>query len=396
MSFLMPTYRPAPVRFVSGHGAHLIDSEGRDYLDFLAGIAVVSAGHANPAIASAIAEQAARLVHVSNLFENGLNEEVAEQLDLLIGDGSPAGGKVFFANSGAEANECAMKLARRFGGQGRFGVVTAYGSFHGRTLAALAATGQPTKHEPFAPMPEGFRHVPYGDVDALETALDPGSVAALMLEVIEGESGVIPAPPGYIRRARELCDERGILLILDEVQTGLGRTGRWFAFHHEGIRPDIITMAKSLGNGMPVGACWARGDVADVFVPGDHGSTFGGQPLAMAAVRATLGELRRIDAPARASRLGDHLVEAVEKLPGVELVRGAGLLQGAVLEPGLDAGELVTAALAKGLVLNAPAPNVIRFAPPLVVEEEEIDAAAAIFGEVLADARTKRDRSQQR
>jgi acetylornithine/succinyldiaminopimelate/putrescine aminotransferase len=259
----------------------------------------------------------ATLLHVSNLFESGLNEEVAELLDSLIGDGSPAGGKVFFANSGAEANECAIKLARRFGGRGRHTVVSAYGSFHGRTLATLHATGQPAKHEAFAPLPEGFRHVAFGDLDALDNALDPAVVSGLLLEVIEGENGVIPAPPGYIARARELCSERGILLMFDEIQTGLGRTGRWFAFQREGVVPDVVTMAKALGNGVPVGACWARADVADVFLPGDHGSTFGGQPLAMSAARATLQTMIEMDAPAVTTKMGEYLVASLTELDGV-------------------------------------------------------------------------------
>src|SRR5665213_3359786 len=332
MTFLMPNYSPAPVRFVAGSGAHLTDSEGRDYLDFLAGIAVVALGHANPAVQAAIAEQAGTLLHVSNLFASGLNLEVAEMLDSLIGDGSPAGGKVFFANSGAEANECAIKLARRFGGRGRHTVVAAYVSFHGRTLATLHATGQPAKHEAFAPLPEGFRHVAYGDLDALDTALDPSVVSGLLLEVIEGENGVVPAPPGYLARARELCSERGILLMLDEIQTGLGRTGRWFAFQREGVVPDVVTMAKALGNGVPIGACWARAEVAAAFSPGDHGSTFGGQPLAAAAARATLAVMEAEDVPSRAARAGAILRAGLERLDGVVGVRGMGLLLGAALD----------------------------------------------------------------
>jgi predicted acetylornithine/succinylornithine family transaminase len=391
MSFLMPNYRPAPVHFVRGNGVVLYDSEGKEYLDFLAGIAVVALGHANPIIQAAIAEQAATLLHVSNLFESDLNEEVAECLDTLIGDGHPAGGKVFFANSGAEANECAIKLARRFGGRGRHTVVSAYGSFHGRTLATLHATGQPAKHEAFAPLPEGFRHVAFGDVAALETALDPTVVSGLLLEVIEGESGVIPAPAGYIRRARELCDERGILLMLDEIQTGLARTGRWFAFQREGIVPDVVTMAKALGNGMPVGACWARADVADCFVPGDHGSTFGGQPLAMSAVRATLQTMIKMDAPAVTTKMGEYLANAVVALDGVVSVRGSGLLLGALLEDGLDSTSIATAALGRGLVINAPVAGVLRFAPPYVVTEPQIDQAMAILKTVLDEAIAVRD-----
>jgi acetylornithine/N-succinyldiaminopimelate aminotransferase len=390
MTFLMPNYSPAPVRFVSGSGVRLTDSEGREYLDFLAGIAVVALGHANPAVQAAIAEQAATLLHVSNLFESGLNEEVAEILDLLIGDGAPAGGKVFFANSGAEANECAIKLARRFGGRGRHTVVSAYGSFHGRTLATLHATGQPAKHEAFAPLPEGFRHVAFGDVDALDTALDPSVVSGLLLEVIEGENGVVPAPPGYLARARELCSERGILLMLDEIQTGLGRTGRWFAFQREGVVPDVVTMAKALGNGVPVGACWARADVAEVFRPGDHGSTFGGQPLAMSAARATLRTMIEMDAPAVTTKMGEYLTASIAALDGVVSVRGEGLLRAAVLEDGLDAGAVTSEALRRGLIINAPVAGVLRFAPPYVITESDVDQATAILKGVLDDALAER------
>jgi predicted acetylornithine/succinylornithine family transaminase len=386
MTYLMPNYKPAPVRFVAGSGVHLTDAEGRDYLDFLAGIAVVALGHANPVVRDAIAHQAATLLHVSNLFESGLNEEVAELLDLLIGDGSPAGGKVFFANSGAEANECAIKLARRFGGRGRHTVVSAYGSFHGRTLATLHATGQPAKHEAFAPLPEGFRHVAFGDLDALDAALDPAVVSGLLLEVIEGENGVIPAPPGYITRARELCSERGILLMFDEIQTGLARTGRWFAFQREGVVPDVVTMAKALGNGVPVGACWAHAEIADVFLPGDHGSTFGGQPLAMSAARATLRTMIEMDAPAVTTMMGEYLAASLTSLNGVVGVRGEGLLRAAILAEGLDSVAITSTALARGLIINAPVAGVLRFAPPYVVTEAEIDQACAILKTVLDEA----------
>ena len=386
VSNLMGTYRPAPVRFVSGKGSRLVDSDGKEYLDFLSGIAVTSLGHAHPAVAAAVAHQVETLLHVSNLFESGLNEQVAGLIDRLIGDGVPAGGKVFFANSGAEANECAIKLARRFGGHGRYSVLSGFGSFHGRTLATLHATGQPSKHEPFAPLPEGFRHVAYGDFAALERAADPTSVAAILLEVIEGEGGVVPAPPGYLSRVRQLCDERGILLMLDEIQTGLGRTGRWFAFQHEGIKPDVVTLAKALGNGMPVGACWARAEVAEVFAPGDHGSTFGGQPLAMSAVRATLETMIELDVPRLAAAAGRYLSAALETLPGVVEVRGAGLLIGVVLVDGVDAAALVDSCRERGLIVNSPVPGVIRLTPPLIVSEEECDEALRIFGGALADA----------
>ena len=248
----MPTYAPADVTFVRGSGTELWDSHGKRYLDFLCGLAVTSLGHAHPAVAAAVSAQADTLLHVSNLFRNDVAPEVAATLDELIG----GGGAVFFCNSGAEANECAIKLARLAGGPGRHVVVSAFGSFHGRTLATLHATGQPAKHEKFQPLPEGFRHVAFGDVGDLERVLDP-SVTAVLLEVVQGEGGVNVLPPGYLAEVRTLCDERGLLLIVDEVQTGLGRTGKWFGFQHEGVLPDIVTLAKALGNGVPVGACWA-------------------------------------------------------------------------------------------------------------------------------------------
>jgi len=257
----MPTYATPSVTFVRGEGSWLIDDSGRRYLDLLSGLAVTSLGHAHPEVAAAISRQAATLLHVSNLFGNVVGPPVASHIDRLVG----GGGQVFFTNSGAEANECAIKLARKWGGRGRHVVVSAYGSFHGRTLATLHATGQPSKHEAFQPLPEGFRHVAFGDVDDLERAIDP-SVAAVMLEPIQGEGGVHPAGDDHLRAVRELCDERGVLLIIDEVQTGFGRTGRWMGHHHAGIRPDIVSLAKALGNGTPIGACWARSEVAGVFM----------------------------------------------------------------------------------------------------------------------------------
>ena len=380
---LMGTYAPAPVRFVSGQGTELFDDEGRRYLDFLAGIAVVSLGHSNKRVADAIARQAARLTHVSNLFYNELNERLASDLDRLVGDGAPADGQVFFTNSGAEANECALKLARRVGGPGRYVVISALGSFHGRTLATLAATGQPKKHEAFRPLPEGFEHVAYGEVAALEAAVGSQSVAAVLLEAIEGEAGVVVPPEGYLAAVRQVCDERGVLLMLDEIQTGLGRTGRWFGFQHEAIRPDVVTVAKALGNGMPIGACWARREVAAAFVAGDHGTTFGGQPLACAAGIATLAELEAIDAPGLAQRTGAYLAQRLGTLGGVASVRGKGLLLGAVLEPGLDSAQVTRTALQLGLVVNAPAPDVLRLAPPLTVSTAEVDQAVAILAAAL-------------
>jgi predicted acetylornithine/succinylornithine family transaminase len=378
-SMLMPNYAPPAVTFVRGEGTRLWDHDGKEYLDFLTGLAVVSLGHANPVIAAATADQASKLVHVSNIFGNEHNQPLAAAIDRLLG----GGGQVFFSNSGAEAVECALKLARKHGGHGRYVVVSAYGSFHGRTLAALAATGQPEKHEPFAPMPEGFRHVALNDIDALVATMDP-SVAAVVLEPVQGEGGVNPAEPEYLRAVRALCDERGALLVLDEVQTGFGRTGRWFGFEHAGIRPDVVTMAKALGNGFPIGACWARAEVAAAFEPGVHGSTFGGQPLAAATARAVVAELERLDAPALAERAGARLRAGLEAIPAVQSVRGLGLLLAAELAEGVDAKQVAAACLDAGLVANAVRPTSLRFAPPLTVSDDEIDAAVAIVDKVLS------------
>jgi predicted acetylornithine/succinylornithine family transaminase len=379
---LMATYPPVPVTFVRGEGSYLWDDRGRRYLDMLSGLAVTSLGHAHPAVAEALAAQARTLLHVSNLFGTEIGPEVARTLDRLVGDGTPAGGQVFFCNSGAEANECAIKLARRFGGRGRHVVVSAYGSFHGRTLATLHATGQPAKHEPYQPLPEGFRHVAWDDLGALADALDPG-VAAVLLEPVQGEGGVNPAPAAYLQGVRHLCDERGALMMVDEVQTGLGRTGRWFGFQHAGVVPDVVTMAKALGNGVPIGACWARAEVSSVFEPGDHATTFGGQPLATAAARAVLATMEAEDVPGRARRAGDHLATAVAALPGVTGVRGVGLLLGVELD-GLDARAVTAALLDAGVVANAVTPTALRLAPSLLIGDDEIDAAVALLSDVLA------------
>jgi acetylornithine/succinyldiaminopimelate/putrescine aminotransferase len=350
----------------------------------LSGLAVTSLGHAHPAVTEAVATQAATLVHVSNLFGTDVGPEVARTLDRLVGDGEPVGGQVFFCNSGAEANECAIKLARRFGGRGRHVVVSAYGSFHGRTLATLHATGQPEKHEPFQPLPEGFRHVAWDDLDALAAALDP-TVAAVLLEPVQGEGGVNPASPGYFQGVRRLCDERGVLLMVDEVQTGLGRTGRWFGFQHLGVQPDVVTMAKALGNGVPIGACWARPEVSAVFGPGDHATTYGGQPLATAAARAVLATMEAVDAPGRAARVGARLAGALAALPGVAGVRGRGLLLGVELD-GLDARQVSAALLEAGVVANAVTPTALRLAPSLLIEDAQVDEAVAVVDDVLRAA----------
>jgi len=292
-------------------------------------------------------------------------------------------GQVFFCNSGAEANETALKLARKFGGRGRHGVVSAFGSFHGRTLAALAATGQPAKHEPFFPMPDGFRHVAYNDIEALEAAIDP-SVAAVLLEPVQGEGGVLPAEDQYMRDVRALCDERGLLMMVDEIQTGYARTGEWFGFQHSGVVPDVVSMAKAMGNGFPVGATWAKHEVAAVFRPGDHGSTYSGTALATAVVSAVIDEMRRIDAPTLAAKRGEYFTTKLDALPGIAGVRGRGLLLAAELADGADAKAVYSQLLDAGLVTNAVTPTSLRFAPPLTVSEAELDEAVAIIAEVLA------------
>lgn len=384
---VMQTYGRAPVAFVRGEGTVLYDATGRRYLDFLSGLAVTSLGHAHPAVAQALASQAGTLLHVSNLYYNAVQPQVAERLNALLG----GDGRVFFCNSGAEANECAIKLARRFGqthgGPERFHVVSAYGSFHGRTLTTLAATGQPQKQETFQPLPVGFRQVAFADVEALTAALDE-RVCAVLLEPVQGEGGVQPAPPGYLEAVRTLCDEREVLLVMDEVQTGLGRTGAWFGFQHADVRPDVVTMAKALGNGVPIGACWARDEVAAAFAPGDHATTFGGQPLAASAALATLGVMEAEDVPRRAAAAGARLTDALQATAGVRAVRGLGLLIAAELAPGIDAKAVAETCLARGLVLNAVTPTALRLAPPLLVDDAEIAEAVAILAAVLADCRS--------
>jgi predicted acetylornithine/succinylornithine family transaminase len=382
----MATYPAPPVTFVRGEGSYLWDDTGRRYLDLLSGLAVTSLGHAHPAVTEALASQAATLVHVSNLFGSEIGPEVARALDRLIGDGVPVGGQVFFCNSGAEANECAIKLARRFGGRGRHVVVSAYGSFHGRTLATLHATGQPDKHEAYQPLPEGFRHVAWDDLAALANALDP-TVAAVLLEPVQGEGGVNAASAEYFEGVRRLCDERGVLFMVDEVQTGLGRTGRWFGFQHLGVEPDVVTMAKALGNGVPIGACWARPEVAAVFQPGDHATTYGGQPLAAAAARAVLATLEAEDGPGRAAAAGERLAERLAAVPGVAGVRGRGLWLAVELDR-FDARAINAALLDAGVVANAVTGTALRFAPSLLIDDDQIDQAATTLRHVLAAAQT--------
>lgn len=394
----MPVFGPPSVMFERGEGTQLFDVNNKRYLDFLAGIAVVSLGHANPVIADAISAQAHRLVHVSNFFANPVATEAAIKINGLLREATGLAGQVFFTNSGAEANECALKLARRHGrrnvgGDGRYRVITALGSFHGRTLATLAATGQPAKHGPFAPMPDGFTSVPWGDLDALRAAIDP-SVAAILIEPLQGEGGVVPAPEGYLQGVRELCDEAGILMMVDEIQTGFARTGTWFGFEHAGVSPDVVTLAKAMGNGMPIGACWARSDVADAFQPGDHGSTYSGTALATAAVVAVIDEMRRLDAPHLARKGGELIRTHFGAIPDVVSIRGAGLLLGIELAPGIAASDVVAAARDRGLILNAVTATALRCAPPLTVSEAEVIEAAHILTEAISAVRSAKGADQ--
>lgn len=379
----MPVFGAPALMLEHGRGTEVFDVEGRRYLDFLAGIAVVSLGHSNPVVGRAVSDQLDRLLHVSNFFANTAATRAAVDLNALLAESTGHAGQVFFCNSGAEANEGAIKLARKFGGRGRHVVVSALGSFHGRTLAALAATGQPAKHEPFQPMPDGFRHVPFGDLAALEAAVDP-SVAAVLIEPVQGEGGVVPATTAYLQGIRRLCDERGLLMMVDEVQTGLGRTGRWFGFEHADVAPDVVTMAKALGNGFPVGALWARREIAAVFQPGDHGSTYSGTAIAGAAVSAVIAEMRRIDAPALARAKGARLAAGLAAIDGVVEVRGLGLLLAADLGAGRDAKAVYAELLRRGLITNAVNATSLRFAPPLTVSDDEIDEAVALVDSVLA------------
>ncbi len=386
---LMGNYGVPPLTFVRGSGTELFDDTGKRYLDFLCGLAVTGLGHAHPRVSAALTEQASTLLHVSNLFVTEPQLEVAERLDALVRSGTDQDtpGRVLFQNSGAEANEAALKLARKYHGRGRHGVVAAFRSFHGRTLATLAATGQPEKHEPFQPLPEGFRHAAWNDVAAFEAAIDP-SVGAILLEPLQGEGGVNPADVEFLRGVRRLCDERGILLVMDEIQTGLGRTGAWFGFHHAGIRADIVTVAKALGNGVPIGAVWATAEVASAFGPGDHGSTFAGQPLAAAAAREVLRVMEEIDVPLLARERGAELTALLESVPGVAGVRGLGLLLAAELRPealnGRTAAEVAGACLEAGLVVNGVTPTALRLAPPLTVSGGELAEGVRILAGVMA------------
>ena len=372
---VLQTYARAPVAFVRGDGCWLYDENGKEYLDCLAGIAVVVVGHANPAVAAAAARQMTKLVHVSNLYYTVPQVELAERLTALSGLD-----RVFFANCGATANEAAIKLARRWG-QKRRGpdchrVVSLLDSFHGRTLAALAATGQPHKQEAFAPLPPGFEQVPPGDIDAAAEVVGP-ETAAVMVETTQGEGGVAPLEAGYLQELRSLCDQHDVLLIFDDVQAGLGRTGSWFSWQQLGVEPDIATLAKGLANGLPIGACLSK-ERAAAFDYGDHATTFGGGPVITSAALAVLDEIESRGLLANCLERGAQFKARLEAVEGVAGVRGRGLLIGAVLDSARSA-EVTKAAMDNGLLVNNVTPDTVRFAPPLVITADEVDEAVSKF-----------------
>ncbi len=383
-SVMMNNYGTPTVNLVRGEGAVVWDADGRRYLDFVTGIAVNALGHAHPAVVSAVTRQIATLGHTSNLYLNEPALTLAERLLELSGI---ADGKVLFCNSGAEAVEAAFKLTRR---TGRTTVVATEGGFHGRTMGALALTGQPGKREPFEPLVPGVRHVPYGDVAALERAVD-SDTAAFFVEPVQGENGVVVPGEGYLKAAREITRRHGALLVVDEVQTGIGRLGSWFAYQRAGIQPDVVTLAKGLGGGLPLGACLAFGEAATLFEPGQHGTTFGGNPVCCAAGLAVLDTIAANGLLDHATALGKEIAAGVERLehPLVRTVRGTGLLLGVVLNGAASAG-VAAAAQRAGFLVNPVQPDVIRLAPPLIVSREQADALLTALPEAL-DAATSKD-----
>ncbi|MFL6240665.1 MAG: acetylornithine transaminase [Actinomycetes bacterium] len=386
---LMGNYAPPPVALVCGSGCRVWDEDGREYLDLIAGIAVSALGHVHPAVVEAVTRQAGVLMHTSNLFANEPAVALAERLvDLLNADA-----RVFFCNSGAEANEAALKIARRHGRDldpsgGRLEVIAAEGAFHGRTMGALSLTWAPAKRAPFEPLPAGVRFVPYGDADMLRAAVDE-RVAAVFLEPVLGEGGVVPPPAGYLRAARDICDASGALLVLDEVQSGIGRTGAWFGHEDDGILPDVLTLAKGLGGGLPIGACIAVGDAAHRLRPGDHGSTFGGNPVACAAALAVIETIATEGLLANVQLVGAELAAGVESLVGsVPLlagIRGRGLWR-AIELTAPAAAHVETAAREAGFLVNAVAADAVRIAPPLVLTSAQADSFLSALPAILTSA----------
>jgi acetylornithine/N-succinyldiaminopimelate aminotransferase len=379
---LMNTYGNRTTTLVRGEGPYVWDSEGKRYLDALSGIAVCGLGYSHPAVTKAITEQAGKLLHVSNLYN--IEPQIAAGKALVAISGMD---NVFFSNSGAEANEAALKLARKFGQEKGIStpeVITTENSFHGRTMATLSATGNKKIKVGFAPLVSGFVHVPYDDIEAIKAAATPNTVA-VMVEPVQGEGGVRVPSPNYLPALRKLCDERGWLLILDEIQTGNGRTGKYFAYQHFGILPDVVTTAKGLGNGVPIGACLARGQAATIFQPGNHGSTFGGNPLACNAALAVITTIAEQHLPEQASRLGERMLRgfraALTDVPGILDIRGCGLMIGIQLDK--DCPELVEKAKQVGLLINVTAGSTIRLLPPLIISDDQADEIVSTLVELI-------------
>ena len=378
-SSLQNNYGKPSIALVKGKGILVTDADGKTYMDFLGGIATSILGHAHPAIVKAVTKQMSILSHVSNFYAHPNAISLAEKLTAMTGDKNA---KVFFCQSGAEANEAALKLSRR---TGRVRVVAAQGAFHGRTMGALSLTGQPSKREPFLPLIKGVKHVPYGDIDSMRKAISK-KTAMVIIEPIMGEAGVIVPPQDYLQQLRQLCDKNGALLVIDAVQTGMGRTGDWFGYEYSGITPDVITLAKGLGGGLPLGAMIALGKAADLFQPGDHGSTFGGNPVTTAAGLAAIDFIKSKEILGKVEKQGAHLIQELALIPGVKEVRGAGLLLGIELES-LKASVIADAMRNAGVLVNAANASTIRIAPALIVSDAQITKFISIFKKVITDAK---------
>jgi acetylornithine aminotransferase len=373
------SYGSPSIALVKGKGLVVTDADGKQYLDFLGGIATNILGHAHPAIVKAVTKQVATLNHVSNFYAHPNAVELAEKLASMTGNKSA---KVFLCQSGAEANEAALKLSRR---TGRIRIVAAQGAFHGRTMGALSLTGQPSKREPFLPLVKGVKHVAYGDIEAMRKAVTR-KTAMVIIEPIMGEAGVIVPPADYLQELRAICDAKGALLVIDAVQTGMGRTGDWFGYEYSGITPDVITLAKGLGCGLPLGAMIALGKAADLFQPGDHGSTFGGNPVTTAAALAAIKFIETQKILQKVEKQGAYLMQELAVIPGVAEVRGAGLLLGIELET-MKAADIAKALQDQGVLVNAANPTTIRLAPALVVTDAQIKKFVAIFKKVMSDGK---------
>ena len=372
-SVMQANYGTPSLDLVRGKGIEVWDSRGKKYLDFLGGIATNLLGHAHPKVSAAIASQAKKLSHVSNFYAHEPGLELAESLQEMTGDMSA---RIFFCNSGAEANEAALKISRTFG---RYRIVAAQGAFHGRTMGALSMTGQPGKRDPFKPLLRGIKHVPYGDASALRRAVSRRT-AMIIIEPMMGEAGVIVPPAGYLKAAREICDRSGALLVIDCVQTGMGRTGQWFGYEHEGIKPDVITLAKGLGGGLPLGAVIALGKAANALTPGSHGTTFGGNPIACAGANTVISEIKSGNHLSLNAVKGALLRNLISPIEGVSEVRGRGLLLGVVVKDG-KAKTLATLLQRSGFLVNAANDDVIRIAPAFIITEKQIIAFARAFAE---------------